>query len=879
MFLSQVQTEGQKHCSLLPTFQCFDAPIEALAFSLEGHRKIVTDMKFSQDSLSLFSVSLDGTVVAWDTKTGEAAHKISVLNAKPGRHTQLLYADGFMVLETYTVGSPLYVIEEKTGNVKSQFSEPRTGYVHNTQLRGHKALREGVFYDVTNGARLTQLDYLVGLSDFVVSEMTPNQRYVLVGEAQATTLLDVTTGEVCLSLPGEHPACATAITKNSTKAVVGFSSSCLVKVLNIDPGSEEFGAVLLSFDHQAAYPSRRAKADLQYCQEVSQLVLSHDNRFVVMNINHNSLFVLGMECGKSASMELGCFEGNCRIHECGFAIDNITVIAIVGRHLCLWNAYRGTILAQMPLSSDCEDEFHMAVASSHGLLATVNKREPVIKLWDIGKLQEPQAPNVHTYNNPLSVVVVATQQKLAFIKIFHPLTSKKGHHYRDFFGLDVWNLATNHHQNYLPFGNYGSLVHIEVSVDGRFLVLLTEVSLVGHVFVIDIKSGDIVMKGSHKLCYGAQLSPSGQHLLMESSMGKEGAEVMVWETSGAHIKAFDKAQAAIFSSDSACVVCLKGKTLTKYCLETKTKVSNKFTLFQAERLQAIPNRPDVMVVTGSAFTGGSKGHKEAVVWDLLTGVVRCRLEGIAPSGLIDLAKNGEIGVDGWLQVYDLGTGTCLLRCADKGAAVEPDLEKSTIRMTYDGRYVLWADTQPTHCIKVFQVDGQKLVAEVSTHAKVLSLSLTDFGYSVITGCEDGRILNFSLHTSNGILDEDDDDDVVNIEDDLDLDLDDQEEDEEDGVFNNNIVTLDKRSSRSNCSLDRIDRISTSGEKLPQKVIEHFDVMYQKAPEKTADSDLPVASESVKDELEANARFAREVRVNAVCGQEPRRRHSPMCCVL
>ncbi len=39
---SQCHSAGLRYCSLLPVFQCFDAPIEALLFSLEGNTQQVS---------------------------------------------------------------------------------------------------------------------------------------------------------------------------------------------------------------------------------------------------------------------------------------------------------------------------------------------------------------------------------------------------------------------------------------------------------------------------------------------------------------------------------------------------------------------------------------------------------------------------------------------------------------------------------------------------------------------------------------------------------------------------------------------------------------------------------------------------------------------
>ena len=68
-----------------------------------------------------------------------------------------------------------------------------------------------------------------------------------------------------------------------------------------------------------------------------------------------------------------------------------------------------------------------------------------------------------------------------------------------------------------------------------------------------------------------------------------------------------------------------------------------------------------------------------------------------------------------------------------------------MRITYDGQYVVWADSKPAECVKAVRVADGQLVAEVSTHSKVVSLSMADYGYIVVVGTEDGHLLTYRLH--------------------------------------------------------------------------------------------------------------------------------------
>ena len=41
-------------------------------------------------------------------------------------------------------------------------------------------------------------------------------------------------------------------------------------------------------------------------------------------------------------------------------------------------------------------------------------------------------------------------------------------------GIDAWNLSTNQRSTFLPFNKYGKLVQMRASMDGHFMVLVTE---------------------------------------------------------------------------------------------------------------------------------------------------------------------------------------------------------------------------------------------------------------------------------------------------------------------------------------------------------------------------------------------------------------------
>jgi len=120
-----------------------------------------------------------------------------------------------------------------------------------------------------------------------------------------------------------------------------------------------------------------------------------------------------------------------------------------------------------------------------------------------------------------------------------------------------------------------------------------------------------------------------------------------------------------------------------------------------------------------------------------------RLRGVAASGLEDVSKDGVLAVDRLLQVFDVASGLIVSRfwpIGGTGAGGE-QVEVTFARLTFDGRYVVWAEAMT---IVVGRVSDGFIVASISAHERVTSLVTTDFGYVIVAGREDGRLLTLKL---------------------------------------------------------------------------------------------------------------------------------------
>ena len=122
-----------------------------------------------------------------------------------------------------------------------------------------------------------------------------------------------------------------------------------------------------------------------------------------------------------------------------------------------------------------------------------------------------------------------------------------------------------------------------------------------------------------------------------------------------------------------------------------------------------------------------------------------RMRGVAASGLEDVSKDGVLAVDRLLQVFDVASGTIISRFwpigGGSGSSSGELTEVAFVRLTYDGRFVIWAEGMT---IVVGCVSDGFIVASVSAHERVTSLSTTDFGYVIVAGRADGRLLTMKL---------------------------------------------------------------------------------------------------------------------------------------
>lgn len=255
-------------------------------------------------------------------------------------------------------------------------------------------------------------------------------------------------------------------------------------------------------------------------------------------------------------------------------------------------------------------------------------------------------------------------------------------------------------------------------------------------------------------------------------------QLTLWNTkTGEQIVNFYQAENPVFTLDNKYLLYVdSGQTIISYCLSKMAPL--RFVSCPAGQLLVVPVCHRLVVATcwsssppppvphsassaaatsntlfppsfqnnnhnSPSINSAPAASPEVFVWDFVEGRKVATLEYVAPSGIKDMSKDGRIAVDGYLQVYDVKTGRMLV---DLGDADDENKEFSFVRLTYDGLYVVWIDKVS---VKAKRVSDGVLVANISTHERPTSLVTLDYGYILVVGRDDGRVLVMKLIPNAG----------------------------------------------------------------------------------------------------------------------------------
>lgn len=743
--LQHCDTRSLKDSAVTPILQCFDPPTAELLYVLEGHSQVASDIVFSATTNELISVSKDGTIAFWDLSTGERSRTIDVARLQPGRKTRLFQsADGIYLIVDYdTVDSPIEIYETKTGQLLHS-----CGARLPTQSRGFLAgslyCRQKTIMDIRTGQVVQTIDSFVSTKAYVTCAISPDAKLLVVGDAADMKLFDVSTGDLLAVNTEGKLLSVLAVTPDSRRCYAGYAIDCMFRVFDSDPDSSSLGQTLMKYNCNQALTHLSQVAvrnEQRFPRELSELSISPACQdLVLINFRRFRLILLDVVDSRATVMNapLGS-EGAApqAIMSSTFNFDGSLALASDENFLHVWSTETATLLNSINIHST--PNFPLAVCRNRNLVATGSTIHTAIKVWNLDRAQMQEIQMAKVYESPVDCVACAPKNGLIFVKNYYGLSSSnKGYQFINNFGIDVWNLATGQCRPFLNFRKYGKLLKMTVSPDGDQMALLLNAINIWYVVVLYGGGQKIRCVATHRPDYNCNsfvVSPNWNHMTTCVSHEGEPRLVVLWDLrKGVEVICFKDAVSPVFSFDGLDLFYVYKRELV-ICYSMKTLAPSFKISEEADRLQALPAHRGSILLTRF----DSKYTSTISVWNFqeVDNSPKIIIRSSSPTGIQDISKDGKLAVDGYLQVFDLETGSLVVRLG----TCSPPGELTTVRMTYDGKYVVWVESVS---VKVGRVADGTIIGNTSTHERTTCLHTMNFGYVLVLGREDGHLLTMKL---------------------------------------------------------------------------------------------------------------------------------------
>ena len=743
--LEQCDVHSRKHSSLVPLFQCYESPSEVLQYILEDHTKLVLWLGFNSATNELISVSRDGTIAFWDVIRGERMRMLDISVINPNQRTKIMQSKNghFLVCDSGKVDSPVHIFDLRSGQLLHEFgcrtaTQSRIFVVNNLMVRQKSVI------DMRTGEVIRSLDDFTTSRQYVAVGLTNNERFILIGEEKFTNLFHLETGKLLASYPAENVPSCFLFAPDDTKVYVGFSVDCLFKVFDIDPCSDLFSQVILEYNYQTELPMVQFLEGPHYGRELVEISISESptGPLALLNIRRCNLVLLNLQSGESYIMNVEAIGANNDTFLFGstFSHDGRFVLAGETSYLHIWITSTGNHLSSIMIHSVYKFPFAMSPISN--IVATGSNIHTAIKIWDIDKLQGMEDKQLNIYENPIDMVAIARDQRLMYVKQYFPLGSGRGYRYLHHFGIDVWNLGTGTSVKFLPFSQYGQLLQMEVTPDGQFMALLLCNRSDTYMYILDIELNKVTQMIPHEGCHYFVLSHDAEFIATVAGPPVSEQELKLWSIpNGMEVASIPDGSNPIFLYDNSAMVAMSGHD--QVVVYSFTELSQyQLALGELDKLQLLPGHPHYIMAT--VFPTEDEEYSHVRIIDITHQVVVTELHNVAPSGIMDVSKDGNKGIDGYLQVFDLCTGDIMISLEGDNV-LESDSESkklyNQICLTYDGCYAIWVKELS---VKVCRLRDGKIIANMSTHEKVTCLRTLDYGYLIVIGREDGHVIIMKL---------------------------------------------------------------------------------------------------------------------------------------
>ena len=747
--LQQCDLESREQTALLPVYQCYDAPRGMLLYILD-HEKTVIDIIFSTSTNELICASEDRSIGFWDLSTGERIHAtaippveeaMSLINMK-----LYLSSDGkYLACDPGSNGSPVFIYDVKTGQLLHRVGQ-KSPLQKRTFQAGDLLCRQKSIINMRTGEIVGDLDDLIPSKKFVVCNITPDEIFIVFGENDKINIFNMIKKECVAKIPCNSPPSVIAISKDSTKAFVGFSGSCQLKVIDVDKNSGNLGKVLKEFNYLTAFPALQTVHGNMYFQEVAEIaLLPARSDVVLLNIKRCILICVYIDSKTSqvpvmldTSNKDMRSDDNAQFYDIALVSDNIHIYAVArcGSLLCIWNGNTGQVLTLLKPHS--AGRFTLAVAGKNfgkPMVAASSFIQAAVKIWDLSKTQDNEASPLTVYECPVNQVASAPDRRLLFVKNGRSLYRSDGYKLIDHFGIDVWNLSTGKSKVCLPFHQYGRLLQMEVSRTALYLGLLLVTREETYLAVLGLRADLPPVRCLPHWAAKSFIPSTEWRFIATYAEEDSGKSVKLWEMRTAtEILRLEKAQGPIFTYDSLHMLLILLDQIVLVKLSGLPAVHSSFGC-NAASLKPIPNNNSWVLVLDSDDSGDCSGagrFSKVTIWDFIAESPLITVNNLSPGGISDMSKDGCLMIDNFLQIYNIKTGQMVYGLTP----ADPNADHIFVRLTHDGLYTVAVDSS---AVTVYRNKDGKVVSRTSTHEKTVSLEMFEFGYLHALGHEDGRV--------------------------------------------------------------------------------------------------------------------------------------------
>lgn len=517
--ISQCDSDGLTHSSVIAPLQMYEVPISALNCSIEAAADDNGAIVFVKKDTRIVSIGLDGIVQKWDTSKATLVNEMFLPKMKSmsfhdyGLH--LNRDERFIVCECRPASQYIYILDTDSLQIVTRHKMTHA-HPHHSLTIGKKYLcMDNAVYLIQTGKKVHDLNAYKKIHSHVIIEFTICENYILIGGDKCLDIFKVESKKRVKSISVPSTVSCIEVTADGRLAIVGLTIDCAIKLFDVCDSSQTFGQEINTYNPQNSFPDEVMTADSYATQEVSSLTLSNKGGAFVSLVKRKYPIIWSLRNVSTRprllriSKGAGPFRYLFRVQ---FSADDHHILAAeLSTNIMMWDSITGDMVACFQAHENDVHDLVLGKFSSIAITAPQNGR--VINVWDLQKvLTMEEMSSIKQQECSVKNISFTNQSNLIFMTRVQPPKTRKAYHYIDYFGVDAFDLANGKNGTVLPFDRYGHVQGITNSKDGSIVVITTGNSLSNNVSVVDLTSGKLLKTFSVTGCKGVKLSSQGEYL-------------------------------------------------------------------------------------------------------------------------------------------------------------------------------------------------------------------------------------------------------------------------------------------------------------------------------------------------------------------------------